>query len=131
MTSYANAASFDPNHKVVYSPEKDMFPPAMYERSIKNCLTNLCPSKSTYLFRTVQTLYKDNPKRFYIVSGLHQNDENDVMHYSIKIQLEHCSMLLHFNGYYKTFFVIRNITTVEAGETKLVADFVKYQDETL
>ena len=135
MNSYINALTSDastPLAKVVYIAEKDFFPQVFYERSIKNVMTMLNPSKSGYLFRTIQALYKETPGRFSIHSGLHQNDETDVLHYSIRVQLEHsCCMLLHFNGFFKNMFIVRNITVVEHGERKVVADFVRYQDETL
>jgi len=127
MSSYLNALISDapaPLAKVVYLAEKDFFPPEMYERSIKNVLTMLNPSKSSYMFRSIQALYKDNPNRFSMFSGLHQNDDKDVLHYSVLVRLEHrCNIILHFNGYYKNFFIVKNITMNEETETKMIADF--------
>jgi hypothetical protein len=127
MSSYLNALTSDapsPLNKVVYLAEKDFFPQEMYERSIKNVLTMLNPSKSSYIYRAIQALYKDNPNRFSIFSGLHQNHDTDVLHYSVLVRLEHrCNIILHFNGYYKNFFIVKNITINEETETKMIADF--------
>ena len=135
MNTYASALQSDAptfTPKIVYLPEKDLFPQSIYERSIKNVMTSLSPSKSSYMFRTIQALYKDNPSRFSIASGLHQNDDTDVLHYSVKIQLEHrYNILLHFNGFYKNFFIVRNITLVEESNIKIIADFNRCQDEPL
>jgi len=84
----------------------------------------LNPSKSSYIYRAIQALYKDNPNRLSIFSGLHQNDDKDVLHYSVLVRTEHrCNIILHFNGYYKNFFIVKNITMNEDSETKMIADF--------
>ena len=135
MNSYMNALTSDastPLPKIVYLPEKDCFQPEMYERSIKNVMTSLVPTKSGYIFRTIQTLFKDTPGRFSMFSGLHQNHDKDVLHYSVMVKLEHrCNIILHFNGFYRNFFIVRNITLVEESDIKTIADFNRYQEEPL
>jgi len=135
MNSYLNALTSDapaPLAKTVYLAEKDVFPPEMYERSIKNVMTMLNPSKSSYMYRAIQALYKDNPNRFSMFSGLHQNHDTDVLHYSVLVKLEHrCNIILHFNGFYRNFFIVRNITMNEETETKTIADFTWTPSETL
>lgn len=110
----------------VYLPERDMIPQTIYERCISNTMTVLYPSTSLYHFRLLQTIYKDAPSRFAVMSGLHQNGEADVLHFSVKVQLEGSFiMALHFNGFYKTFFNVTTITIMEKGEQVVIADFRK------
>jgi len=113
----------------VYLPERDMIPQTVYERCISNTMTVLYPSTSLYQFRLLQTIYKDAPSRFSVMSGLHQNGEGDVLHFSVKVQLDSCIMALHFNGFYKTFFNVTTITIMEKGEQTVIADFRKKESD--
>ena len=125
--SYKEAVAFSaPNvvvQKPVYNPEKDMFPQTMYERCISNTMTMLRPSSSTYHYRLLQTLYVDSPLRFTMSSALHQNHETDIMHFTVRVQLENCAMNIHLNGFLKTFFIVTTITLLEKGEELTIADF--------
>ena len=112
--------------KPVYLPERDMIPQMIYERCILNTMTILYPSSSLYYFGLIKTIYRDAPSRFSVMSGLHQNGEGDVLHFSVKVQMEGGGfMALHFNGYFKTFFNVTTITMREKGADSVIADFRK------
>jgi hypothetical protein len=66
-----------------------------------------------------QTLFQDSPKRFYLISPLHQNGPEDRLHISVGCHTSHFHVTFHVYGYLKNGFQITEIqrSTLEGYQT--------------
>lgn len=77
---------------------------AIYPKTVSFILGRYKPTTQDPIWAVLQTLYEDMPSRFVLISGIHQNDENDTLHFSIRVMLGYCDYTLHFYGYWKSVF---------------------------
>lgn len=82
----------------------------LYTSIVTHIITRVKPVKQDVLWPVIQTLFDDTPTRFTLISGLHQNDEHDRLHLSVKVQLNYSYLTLHMYGYWKTVFQCTDVT---------------------
>jgi len=72
----------------------------------------------------IQALYASSPERFVVTCGIHQNNTNDKLHFSINLKMnKHISVPFHFNGYMTAAggFFISEVTRLNSSkQTEIV-----------
>ena len=48
---------------------------------------NVMPNESTMMYATLQTMFRTNPERFRIISGIHKNNNADQLHFSVQVEI--------------------------------------------
>ena len=88
-----------------------------YPRTIDTLFKTLVPKEKTMTFAILQALYAENPERFRVISGIHQNSFDDKLHLSLAVDCGKSSYTLHVYGYWKNFFRVGALTIKDADET--------------
>ena len=68
------------------------------------------PKSFTMAYEVYKCLYRSEPERFAVVCEMHQNHAHDRLHFSVRVNLGTWFHTLHFNGYFKTKFILTDIT---------------------
>ncbi len=60
-----------------------------YVRVLMTNVLNLSadPAEGTMMYATLQTMFRQNPERFSIISGIHKNNEYDPLHFSVEVEI--------------------------------------------
>jgi hypothetical protein len=93
----------------------DIFAPT-YPRTIESVFKTLVPKEKTMTFSLLQAVYCDNPDRFRVISGIHQNSFEDKLHLSLAVDCGKSSYTLHVYGYWKNYFRVGAVTMKDDDE---------------
>lgn len=93
----------------------DIFAPT-YPRTIESVFKTLVPKEKTATFSLLQALYTDNPDRFRVISGIHQNSMDDKLHLSLAVDCGKSSYTLHVYGFWKNYFRVGMVTMKETDD---------------
>ena len=102
-----------------------------YKKIMWNVFNRLIPAPNVdILYPHIQNLYYTNPECFKVISDIHQNDINDVLHFSVEVKQSRLTCRLHFNGYLKNGFIVSFITLQQQymnnwTESKQICEFIK------
>lgn len=95
-----------------------------YPRIIETAFTKLKPKQINPVFDMLQSIFADNPSRFKIISGIHQNSPTDQLHLSVVVQLQWRSYTIHLYGYVRNLFLLTHITMMEQDRSvQTIAEF--------
>lgn len=101
----------------------DIFAPT-YPRTVESVFKTLVPKEKTATFSLLQALYSENPDRFRVISGIHQNSMEDKLHLSLAVDCGKTSYTLHVYGFWKNYFRVGMVTMKDDDEQiKTVATF--------
>ncbi len=101
----------------------DIFAPT-YPRTIESVFKTLVPKEKTMTFSLLQALYSENPDRFRVISGIHQNSFDDKLHLSLAVDCGKSSYTVHVYGYWRNYFRIGAVTMKdEDEEIRTIATF--------
>ena len=93
----------------------DIFAPT-YPRTIESVFKTLVPKEKTMTFALLQALYAENPDRFRVISGIHQNSFEDKLHLSLAVDCGKSSYTVHVYGYWKNYFRVGAVTIKETDD---------------
>ena len=93
----------------------DIFAPT-YPRTMESVFKTLVPKEKTMTFSLLQALYAENPDRFRVISGIHQNSFEDKLHLSLVVECGKSSYTLHVYGYWKNYFRVGAVTMKDDDE---------------
>lgn len=95
-----------------------------YPRTIDTVFRDLAPKDKTVLFSLLQSLYSENPRRFRVISGIHQNSAEDKLHMSLVVDCDKGSYTLHMYGFWKNYFRVTMLTLKDDdGDVQTIARF--------
>lgn len=95
-----------------------------YPRTIETVFKSLPPKTKTPVFSLLQALYSENPGRFRVISGIHQNSAEDTLHLSLAIECDRCSYTVHVYGFWKNYFRVTMLTLKDDdGDVETIARF--------
>lgn len=80
-----------------------------YSRWI-DTLTKFRPLSCSDVWPLLVTFYRQDPTCFKLISCLHQNDEDDKLHFSLEYSGSFCSYRIHVYGFYKNDFIMTHAT---------------------
>ena len=86
----------------------DVFAP-FYSSWMDKAFSVFKPTTFSDVFPIIQYQYRQTPDKFKVISPLHQNDENDKLHFSVELSLPYLSYRFHIYGYYKNVFIIQRV----------------------
>lgn len=107
--------SKEPEVKKPQPRAADIFAPT-YPRTIESVFKTLVPKEKTATFSLLQALYTDNPDRFRVISGIHQNSMDDKLHLSLAVDCGKSSYTLHVYGFWKNYFRVGMVTMKETDD---------------
>lgn len=84
----------------VSAPTGDIFAP-YYQYWIQKAFTIQRAVSFDETFIHIQNLYINCPQHFVVLNGLHQNNKDDILHFSVEIKQKFMTIRLHFNGLWK------------------------------
>lgn len=93
----------------------DIFAPT-YPRTIESVFKTLVPKEKSMTFALLQALYAENPDRFRVISGIHQNSFEDNLHLSLAIDCGKTSYTVHVYGFWKNYFRVGAVTMKETND---------------
>ena len=95
------------------------------QRIIETAFTKLKPKQSNQAFDMLQCIFADNPSRFKIFSGIHQNSPTDQLHMSVSVQMPWRNYNIHIYGYIRNSFLITHITMMDLDKSvQTIAEFM-------
>jgi hypothetical protein len=110
--------------------EEDPFA-GRYAKWTQLALGFMKPSSTEPPFVLLQMLFETSPQVFTLISPLHSNDENDVLHYSLLVKTPYRSATVHINGFWKNDFKITGVSMITSDNVSgkvdcgIIATFVK------
>lgn len=87
-----------------------------YPRTMDSVFRTLVPKEKTMTFSLLQTLYAENPDRFRVISGIHQNSFEDKLHLSLAVDCGKSSYTVHVYGYWRNYFRVGAVTMKDDDE---------------
>jgi len=93
----------------------DIFAPT-YPRTMDSVFRTLVPKEKTMTFSLLQALYIENPDRFRVISGIHQNSFEDKLHMSLAVDCGKSSYTVHVYGFWKNYFRVGAVTMKDDDE---------------
>jgi hypothetical protein len=97
-----SATSSDSDEFIVCRREKQIAKTESFLRRVMLSVLNLnaTPTERTLAYSMIQTMFRTNPERFTIISGIHQNNKADPIHFSVQVEIGNgFHQRLHFNLY--------------------------------
>ena len=94
--------SSDSDEFVVSRRNKQIAQSKFLIKHLMNSVLNLgaVPNERTLAYYMIQTMFSTNPERFKIISGIHQNDKADPIHFSVQVDIgTGFHQRFHFNLY--------------------------------
>jgi hypothetical protein len=87
------------------------------------------PETRTMAYQIYKSIWLKEPHKFRVISGIHQNGMFDPLHFSVEVEVaEGWCNRLHFNGYFRDYFRVVNVTasTMDRGN-KITETVVAFQ----